>query len=62
MSKHAKNMVFTVFSGFVEAPGPSRGPGGGSLMLMMLAPVGGGVPPQNLRYKVIFRMFKKQGR
>ena len=46
MSKHVKNTVFTVFSGFIEAPGPSRGPGGGSLMLMMLAPVGGGTPPK----------------
>ena len=31
-----------------------------SLMLMMLAPVDGGVPPQNLRYKVFFRMFAQR--
>ena len=52
MSKHAKNGI-SMFSGFVEAPGPSCGPGGGSLMLMMLAPVEASVPPQNLR-KMVF--------
>ena len=46
VSKHTKNAVFTVFSGFIEVPGPSCGPRGGSLMLMMLAPVGGGYPPK----------------
>ena len=64
MSKHAKNTVFTMLFGFVEAPGPSCVPGGGSLMLMMLAPVEASVPPQNLRYMVFFACspnVKKQG-